>query len=174
MMNFLASLAEDLQQPEYVHVLLNPLPVYGLAMGLLALVIALCFRKRPAVITALTLIGVSAISVWPVAHYGEEGYDRVLAMEDEEGSAWLEAHMERAEAFEWIFYALAVLALAAILVPGKWPRAGLPLAISTLVVAAAALGLGGWIGYTGGKVRHSEFRNSPPPAVEAHEDEHEH
>ncbi len=171
-MIFLASLAQDLQQPEYVHVLLNPLPVYGLAMGLLALIIALFFRSRPARIAALVLISASAASAWPVAHYGEEGYDRVLAMEDEEGGAWLKAHMERAEEYEGVFYALAVLALATIVVPIKWPRADLPLAITTLVVAVAALGLGGWIAYAGGKVRHSEFRNSPPPVVEAHEDEH--
>jgi hypothetical protein len=32
---------EHLSKPEYVHVLLNPLPVYGLAVGVLGLVIAL-------------------------------------------------------------------------------------------------------------------------------------
>jgi pimeloyl-ACP methyl ester carboxylesterase len=170
----LASFAQDLQQPEYVHVLLNPVPVYGMAVGLLALVIALFFRARPARITALVLIAASAVSVWPVAHYGEEGYDRVLAMEDVEGGAWLEAHMERAETYESVFYALAVLALGAIFIPIKWPRADGPLAIATLVVAAVTLGLGGWIAYAGGKVRHSEFRNSPPPEVEEHEDEHQH
>jgi len=31
-----------LSKPEYVHVLLNSLPVYGLAVGVLGLVIALC------------------------------------------------------------------------------------------------------------------------------------
>jgi len=29
---------ENLSKPEYVHVLLNPLPVYGLAVGTLALI----------------------------------------------------------------------------------------------------------------------------------------
>ena len=168
----LASLARDLQQPEYVHVLLNPLPVYGLGMGLLALVIALFFRSRPARVVALALIGASAISAWPVAHYGEDGYDRVLAMEDEEGGAWLKAHMERAERFEIIFYALAVLAFTAIAVPIIWPRAELSLTIATFLVAAVTLVLGSWIGYAGGKVRHSEFRNSPPPKVE--EQDHSH
>ena len=32
---------EHLSNPEYLHVLLNPLPVYGLAVGVLGLVIAL-------------------------------------------------------------------------------------------------------------------------------------
>jgi len=33
-----------LSKPEYVHVLLNPLPVYGLGAGVLGLVIALLLR----------------------------------------------------------------------------------------------------------------------------------
>ena len=40
-----ATLLRDLQQPEYVHVLLNPLPVYGLLIGLIGLVLGLIFRR---------------------------------------------------------------------------------------------------------------------------------
>ena len=36
------SMIAPLSKPEDVHVLLNPLPVYGLAVGVLGLVIALC------------------------------------------------------------------------------------------------------------------------------------
>ena len=32
---------KGLEQPEYIHVLINPLPVYGLAMGLIGLMIGL-------------------------------------------------------------------------------------------------------------------------------------
>lgn len=38
---------QQLRQPEYVHVLLNPIPVYGMASGILALVVALILRSRP-------------------------------------------------------------------------------------------------------------------------------
>lgn len=57
-MPLLASLTEDLSQPEYVHVLLNPLPVYGLAVGIIGLVVALIiFRgSQAAQRTALILI----------------------------------------------------------------------------------------------------------------------
>jgi len=37
---------EHLSKPEYVHVLLNPLPVYGLAVGVLGLIIALLSKTR--------------------------------------------------------------------------------------------------------------------------------
>lgn len=44
---FLASvLTEHLSSPEYMHFLLNPLPVYGLAVGVFGLSLSLCFRAR--------------------------------------------------------------------------------------------------------------------------------
>ena len=42
------AILRDLRQPEYIHVLINPLPVYGLAMGLIGLVIAFFLKSRPA------------------------------------------------------------------------------------------------------------------------------
>jgi len=78
----LATLSQDLSQPEYIHVLLNPIPVYGLTMGIIGLIIALFLRSRPAQIATLALILLSGAIVWPVVHYGEAGYDRVLAMAD--------------------------------------------------------------------------------------------
>jgi hypothetical protein len=36
------------QPPEYIHVLLNPLPVYGLSIGVLTLAVALFARSRAA------------------------------------------------------------------------------------------------------------------------------
>lgn len=157
----------DLQQPEYIHVLLNPLPVYGLAIGVIGLIVALILRSRRAQITALVLIVIAAASVWPVVHYGEEAYDRVLSMADSDGEAWLKAHEHRAEKLEYLFYALALLAVAAIVIPKKWPAVATSLAVATLIVALVSLGAGGYIAYAGGKIRHREFRTGPPPHIDA-------
>jgi hypothetical protein len=46
-----------------------------------------------------------------------------------------------------------------------------PLAIATILLGAVTLGTGGYIAYAGGKIRHREFRNEPPPPKRA---EHEH
>ena len=165
----LQTFLRNLQEPEYVHVLLNPLPVYGLAIGLIGLIVALFLRSRPAQMTALVLIFITAASAWPVVHYGEEGYDRVLSMADNDGEAWLKAHQERAEKVEYVFYALALLAVAAIFLPKKWPVAATPLAVATLIVALISLGAGGYVAYAGGKVRHREFRTGPPPHAETQE-----
>src|SRR5437773_6846656 len=97
----IASFIQDLRAPEYIHVLINPLPVYGLAMGVIGLIIALIQRSRRAQVATLALIVIAAASVWPVFHYGDAGYDRVLAMADDPGQAWLKAHVHRADQLVW-------------------------------------------------------------------------
>ncbi|HEV7402142.1 MAG TPA: hypothetical protein VGO11_04415 [Chthoniobacteraceae bacterium] len=154
--------------PDYLHVLLNPIPVYGLAMGLLALFIALGLRSRPAQVVALTVIGLSAAAAWPVLHYGEKAYDDVMMLTDDPGTKWMDDHRSRAEKSVVGFYILAALSLAALVVPRRWPRAQAPLTVSTLVLGVLMLGVGAWIAYAGGRIRHDEFRGtSPPPAAKA-------
>src|SRR5436190_21890964 len=85
------------RQPEYVHVLINPLPIYGLAMGWIGLIIALFLWSRPAQIATLALVLISAVSAWPAYEFGEEGYDRILSLTDDGGDAWLDEHERRAE-----------------------------------------------------------------------------
>ena len=157
-------LLRDLRQPEYLHVLLNPLPVYGLAMGWIGLLIAIFLRSRPAKIATLVIVFISAAAAWPVSELGDQAYDRVLTMTDDDGHAWLDEHRHRADELIYVFYALAALSAAAIALPVKWPKSSVPLAIAVLLLGAVAIGMGGYIGYAGGKIRHKEFRNVPAPA----------
>ena len=163
------AILRDLRQPEYIHVLINPLPVYGLAMGMLALLIAFFMKNRRAQIVALIIVLVSSASAFPVYEFGEQAYDRVLSMSDDAGRAWLDEHQDRAEDLVYFFYALALLAAAAIAAPIKWPRSATALLIATILLGAVTLGIGGYIAYAGGKIRHREFRNVPPPREKPHE-----
>jgi len=167
----IGALVRDLRQPEYIHVLLNPLPVYGLLVGWVGLVIGLALRSRPAQIATLTLVLLSSISAWPVYEFGQQGYDRVLSMTDEPGEAWLDEHLHRAENLIWVFYALAAFSAFAIAAPIKWPKFSMPLAVAVILLGAVTLGSGAYIAYAGGRVRHREFRNEPPPPKRS---EHEH
>jgi disulfide bond formation protein DsbB len=157
------AILRDLRQPEYIHVLINPLPVYGLAMGLLGLIVAFFLKSRRAQIVTLIIILISAASAWPVYILGEQAYNRVLTMADEPGQAWLDEHKDRGEDLIWLFYALAILSAVALVTPRKWPRSTTPLVIAVILVGAVTLGAGGYIAYAGGKIRHREFRNVPPP-----------
>jgi hypothetical protein len=165
------TLLRDLRQPEYTHVLINPLPIYGLFLSWVGLIIALFLKSRRAQIATLALVLISSTSAWPVYEFGQQAYDRVLSMADEDGQAWLDEHKDRAEDLIYIFYALAALSAIAIAAPMKWPKSSVPLAVAAILLGAVTLGTGGYIAYAGGKIRHREFRNEPPPPRRA---EHEH
>jgi hypothetical protein len=165
-------LLRSLRQPEYVHVLLNPLPVYGLLLSWIGVIIAFVLKSRRAQIATLALVLMSSVSAWPVFEYGEDGYDRVLAMTDDDGHAWLDEHMHRADKLIYIFYALALLSAIAIAAPLKWPTTAAPLVIAVILLGALTLGGGGYIAYAGGRIRHREFRNEPAPPIKAEQDEH--
>ena len=165
---------QHLSDPEYMHVLLNPLPVYGLALGVVGLLLAVIARNRVAIVIALVPVFLSGLSAWPTYHYGEEAYDRVKALSDTAGEQWLDEHMARGEKLIYAFYLLAGLAAAAAIAPMKWPRCAMPLAATTLVLGLTTLGIGGWISYPGGHIRHKEFRFEPPPAARNAQHPHSH
>jgi glucan phosphoethanolaminetransferase (alkaline phosphatase superfamily) len=158
-----------LRQPEYVHVLLNPLPVYGLLISWIALIIALISKSRRAHIVTLILIFITSISAWPVYEFGEQGYDRVLAMTDDDGHAWLDEHQDRGQKLIYLFFLVAALSAAAIIVPLRWPKSSVPLAIAVVLLGAVTVGSGCYIAYAGGKIRHREFRNEPAPPIKSQE-----
>jgi len=106
---------------------------------------------------------VSAASAWPVYHYGEAGHDRVKSMADEAGDKWLDEHMRRGEQLIYVFYAVAALSGAAIVAEFISLRSAVPLAIATLILGTANLGIGAYIAYAGGHIRHREFRFEPAP-----------
>ena len=157
---------DELRKPEYVHVLLNPLPVYATAMGGIALAIGLLQRSRQAQIAGLIIVLIGCGSIWPVMEFGDRGLDRVKSMSNEDGQKWLHAHEERADECAWIFYVTAAVAAAGLVAFWKLPRLGAWLVTGALMGAMASVGAGAWISRAGGKVRHTEFRHGPPPAAD--------
>ena len=153
-----------LRQPEYVHVLLHPLPIYGLAAGVFSLVVALITRSRSGQAIALLLILLTAASAWPVAHYGHAADDRVYSLSNDAAQKWLNWHEYLAERIVWVHYATSALAAATLIGLWKFPRLHRLALVLMTVAAVIALGLGGFLAFVGGKIRHGEFRHGPPPA----------
>src|SRR5437870_6779272 len=166
---------QHLRDAEYMHVLLNPLPVYGLAFATLALALALFLRNYRVTVAALVLVFVGAISAWPVYQYGESAYDRVKSISDAPGEQWLDEHMARGEKMIWLFYVLAGVAAIGVGAVLKWPRTSFPITVGTLVLAGVTLGTGGYISYAVFCLQKKKYRfEAPPPrrmAEHHHEDE---
>jgi hypothetical protein len=157
------TLLRDLRQPEYIHVLINPLPIYGLAMAWIGLIVSLFLGSRRAQVATLAIVLLSAASAWPVYELGQQSYDRVLSMADPDGQAWLDEHQDRVEDLIYFFYALALLSAVAIVAPMRWPKSSMPLTLGVTLLGAIVIGIGAYIAQAGGKIRHREFRNEAPP-----------
>jgi hypothetical protein len=61
-----------LKKPEYIHVILNRLPIYGTILGAFALAISLILRSRAAQITAIILTLIAEASAYPVFVTGQK------------------------------------------------------------------------------------------------------
>lgn len=160
----------EFQQPGYLHVVINHLPIVGTEMGALALIAAFILRQRAAFITALMIVLFAGVSAWPVYETGEAAYKSIRKISDDAGSDWLDEHMDRADRTVWAFYMMAGLAAIALVAPARWPRLSLPLALITTLAAFVCIGVGIYIAEAGGKIRHTEFRPlnaSLPDVVES-------
>ena len=157
-------LSTILNRPEYIHAAINHLPLVGLLVAALALLIAVVARSRGATLIGLALVALFSLTAWPVYEYGQEGYDRVLSMADEDGGKYLQRHKELAERWTFLYFITAGVAALGFALAWKWPQVLLPSSLLALALAAASLAAGVAIAKVGGEVRHREFRFGPPTA----------
>ena len=153
--------------PEYLHVLINHLPIEGLLMGIIGLVLSLIFNNKGAKLVSLTLILISSLSVMPISYTGEQAYERIETRLDEAGEHYLEEHEERAEKAEPALYVTAVLALLTMLTVAKAPKFAKIATNTTLIASCIAFGMCGWAAQAGGKIAHEEFREATDSATSA-------
>ena len=107
--------------PEYLHVVLNHLPLFGLLIGGTLLFAALIRKSAELRGAALVVVALSALSAWPVAEAGESGFDRVQSMSNADGLKWLKEHEARADKAVPVVYVTAALAAAALVAARKKP-----------------------------------------------------
>lgn len=146
--------------PEYIHVVINHLPIEGLLMGIIGLVLSLIFSNKGAKLVSLSLILISSLSVMPISYTGEQAYERIETRLDKVGEHYLEEHEERAEKAEPALYVTAVLALLTMLTVAKAPKFSKVATNTTLIASCIAFGMCGWAAQAGGKIAHEEFRGS--------------
>lgn len=153
------------RQPEYLHLVLNHLPIVGLATALLFLLAALCLRQRGSILFALIVCTVFAASGIAVLQSGEAAFNRVLGSMPHDAPAddFLKAHAEQARGFATNFYAATAIC-ALVTVAGFFSttalRWGAPLA---LVAGALCVWCALQAAESGGQIKHRELRVHGPP-----------
>lgn len=147
---------------DYIHVLINPLPIYGMLLGAALLLAGLRLQSDGMRESGLALIVLAGVITFPTVQLGQRAYDRLYERIALEGQQWLDVHMSRAENLQWFFYLTAVLAGWALVSSRKKKPSALRQAQISLAAAGFCAALAGWIAHAGGQVRHEEFRLGPP------------
>lgn len=164
---------EIVENPAYRHVLLNHLPITGLAVAACVLAWSLVENHWRSIVFALVLCAILSASAIFVLQSGDAAYPILFDKLDGPGQAWLDDHAELAARWGRLIPANALLALVVLGVGWRneaWRRRA---GFAALLGCAISLGAAGVIAAAGGHVRHSEFReaagSSAPAAVMATE-----
>ncbi len=149
--------------PAYRHILLNHLPITGLAVAALVLAWSIFEGRWASMVFGLALCLLTSASAVLVMQSGDAAYPQLFERLDGHGQAWLDHHVFLAERYGRLIPVNALLAAGAI-GAGAWRVAWRRrLAIAVLAATIASLLAASIIAEAGGKVRHDEFRTSNPP-----------
>ena len=151
-----------LKQPEYIHVIINVMPLVGMGLGTALLLAGLWLESDGMREAGLALVVLAGVITFPTVKFGQHAYDRIYEQIPLEAQQWLDVHMSRAERLQWIFYLTAALAVWALAGSRKRKPSAVRQVQATLVAAGLCAALAAWISHAGGQVRHSEFRLGPP------------
>ena len=155
-------LLHHITQPEYLHVVINPMPAIGMGLGAALIFAGVWLESEGMREAGLALVVLAALITFPAIKLGQHAYDRLYEQIPLEAQQWLDVHMNRAEKLQWFFYLTGALAAWALAGSRKKKPAATRQAQATLAAAAVCAALAAWISHAGGQVRHSEFRLGPP------------
>lgn len=143
----------------HVHLLLNHVPILATLFGIILLSIALLIKNTTLEVTALSLVLVGALVTIPVYLSGEEAEHKVEHMAGI-SEYELEEHEEHAESVLWIMMATGALALMTLLSYKTSPRLTRSARLATLALGIISFVLLIPLANHGGKIVHSELRES--------------
>ena len=107
MLRELTTLWKSVLDPEYAHLLMESLPLYGLAFGVTLLIVAYVVNERKCRMLALGLIFLSCASVWPYLDFRLKATPRILATRAVEYGPIIRAQTQLRQDTAWPYYLLA-------------------------------------------------------------------
>jgi hypothetical protein len=130
-MDNLKLLFSNLGDPEYLRLLLHPLPIYGLMLGIIAFIAAFVFKERKMQVSALLLIMISAMAGLPLA---EKHNNTGIPGEkfDAGHSEQFAVQRKTQEKAQWAYLAVAALAGVTLLMGAHKGKPGLIVGIATI------------------------------------------
>ena len=132
----LSILWQSLDDPEYVHLLLEPLPLFGLGFGLIIVASGLLMAQPKMKVLALILIAVSCASVQPYVSLRVKSEPRVLVMQDAGYHKLIRDQTQLRTRSAWLYYAITVMCVVALIAT----RSGKGFILLSLTLALCAIG----------------------------------
>lgn len=139
----LLTLWQAVRDPEYAHLLLESLPLYGIGIGLLFLFATLAARENKCRLLALFVVCVSSASVWPYNALREQAQPRILATHEPAYGPLIREQTQRRASTGWIYHSVAIISGLALLL--GWTGRGRFLLFFTVVAATAGFWVSIWL-----------------------------
>jgi len=134
---------DSVRDPEYLYLLLEPLPLFGLGIGLIFLIGTLATKQLKAQWLALFVICLSCSSVWLYEDQRSKATPRIVATRDPSLAPLIREQTARRAALNWVYYAMA--GFSALTLALQMGRKGKPLLILTAAGSFAVLCLSLWL-----------------------------
>lgn len=162
-------MAEAFRDPEYLFLVLEPLQVWGVAFGLVGLVVTYFLKNEKLQVVSLILIVVSALSVLPYLHARSTAQARIEKIYEVSAPSRAKGfHANTADRLDhrWLYLALAGIAGAAVLVGPRRNRLGFGLAVGSVAFSLYAINYGLWMHYQDSLAYHPNLKQNEAPVKE--------
>lgn len=157
----LTTLWLNIRDPEYLHLLLEPLPLFGLGLGLTFLIVSFVFGEVRSRMLALVVICLSCASVWPYVDLRDKATPRILATRAPEFAPLIQAQTQRRKDWAWPYYAMAVFSLIALF--SSRSSKGKPLLLVVVFGGAVLFWFSIWLHKKECEVYHRNIVRFVPP-----------
>jgi hypothetical protein len=151
-----------IKDAEYAHLLLEPLPLFGLLFGLIFFAVGLWGREDKTRLIALLVIAGSCASVIPYSNYRDRAQPRILEMMPLKKSFRDQTALRQDS--QWVYFTVAGIAILALIGSGK---VGQLASYGVLITGLAALGFSVWLHMKEAEIFHPNIRGAPTKAAPA-------
>jgi hypothetical protein len=144
----------------YAHLLLEPLPLFGLFFGLIFFALGLWGKQDKTRLLALLIIAGSCASVIPYAKYRDQAQPRIVELMPLKKS--IKDQTELRKDSHWVYFTVGGIAIFALIGGGKLANLA---NYSLLITGLGALVFSLWLHMKEAEIFHPQIRGAPSRAV---------
>jgi hypothetical protein len=171
-MNYLRIFCRALQEPDYGYLFFEPLLLYGVAFGLIALLFGLAVKDSKTQMFGLLFIIASCLTITPYLSQRKASEDRIInifSLSQPDRAYGFSFNNEDRIKKQWYFWATASIATLTILLGQGDSRTRRPLIAATVGFSILTITYASLAHYEDSKVYHPNLRRelgpSTPPAA---------